>query len=264
MKRGASTTRFGGSFTGDGPDGFMGGMKKQEATGKRESIVGDAKVQIRKLIKKTRPSGLSRGMEMTPNQDSKTGLPPFGFNTDTQRSSRKSYFSSRIKSVDMESGKASGEDGIGRGPFRSHTHTHSNSRSFVGTGSNPTSVGREEKVDYGFSKSPGSNHGIGPGRGGGGMVMRRSEDEWEYDDHSVAHTIRDSFDDDHDLDTAVGTSAPVSASPFTSPTRYGEMDAFSSNGHSYSSYGLGRSSPREQDLADARRFGHDRKMANRI
>jgi hypothetical protein len=252
VKRAASTTQFGGSLTGDG---FISERKRSEGPdpmGNRNSLIGEARVQVRRLIKKSRPSGLTRSMEMTPNTDTKAGLSPLGFGAEMKRSSRKNGFTSRIKSDDMDSSSALGRYSLGRGPFHLQAERYSNPRS-LRTGSNLTSIGREEDLDHGFGKSPASQHGIGPGGG-----RARSENEWDDDTHSVAHTIRDSFEDDHDqeTETALGTSAP-----FTSPAN---VNAFpSSNGHSYTSYGLGYGSPQEQDLMDVRRVGHD-KLVNRI
>jgi hypothetical protein len=261
VKHAASTAQFGGSLTGDGVSVSNSRRKGNEGTGdtgKRDRVVGETKVQIRRFIKKTRPSGLTQSMEMSPNADMKAGLS----DAETKRSSRKNGVASRIRSDDLDSSRTLGRDSLGRGPFYLHAERYHNSHSFVGTGSNLTSIGREADVDHVIGNFSASQHGIGPGRG-----RTRTEDEWEDDTHSVAHTIRDSFDEAHDQETAtsLGTSGPMSASPFTSLTRHGDVDGFSSsNGHSYTLYGPGCGSPWEQDLMDVRRDGCDRKRVNRI
>lgn len=246
IKRVISSARVEQSFTGDA---FL-----SQSTGeKRDSVVGSAKVKIRRLIRKTKPSGLSRAMEMSPEANG-NGVGSGG-----------GVYGGRRKGERIRSQDSNESRGLGKGPFKIHAHAQSQSHSFVGTGgSGLTSLGREEDVERGLR---GYTISLDPGRG--------REDDWD-DTHSVAHTIRDSFDQPPSGTAMVSasTSAPASTIPL-SPSSGTGCGYYSSSFSPPSSYTSPEShlspskSPGEEGLlsGSSRAFGgwgHERPWTRRI
>ena len=207
-----------GNSASDGPahrDG--GGGAKRE---RRESIIEDAKAKVRRLVKKSRTRTRSATYPSSPTSPSKSGVDfglaalRFGGGGGSSGIGEKKASSGYAKG---KKGRRKSQNGIdmrirsaddhaddenpsyredGKGPFtRKENVTESGSRFAVGSagsgsrlmsaGGGPFTTSSSRREEDGFVS------GTGPGRGTGG---RESED-WGYGDHSIAHTVRGSFED---------------------------------------------------------------------
>lgn len=207
-----------GEFATETPDARRGsntrtvngggvGVKRE----RRDSVIDDAKVQIRRLMKKSRPRARSIRYPSTPTSPHKSGV-DFGLSAlrfggggggekaanecDGNGKGRKgrkksqSGIDMRIRSADDHADDDYAYQGSGKAPFTQNENTAGSGSGFaVGSAHSGTRLMNAAAV----TTSP--RIGDDTFFTGPRPVRGRVSEDWEYGDDSIAHTVRGSFED---------------------------------------------------------------------